>query len=325
MIKIIKLSIALVIMLFSINPNITAQPGITWTSRTSATDNNWRGVTYGNGIFVAVAMTGTGNRVMSSPDGITWTSQVSAIDNSWNFVTYGGGLFVAVANTGSGNRVMTSPDGITWTSQASAADIQWFGATYGGGLFVAVAATGTGDRVMTSGTFVLPLHWLTVNGNLNTAKQAEISWRVAEQNVTSYQVEKSSNAINFSSIGSIAGKGDGEHNYSFNEMQPLTGTAWYRIKQTDIDGKFTYSSIITLHNSNQHQVSIYPNPAKEFITVSVGNNLLNKNAMLTDIYGSVLQTKRISSLSFTIKVAGYPGGVYFMKIGNEHPIKIFKE
>jgi len=42
-----------------------------WSLRTSASDNNWRSVTYGNGVFVAVSNTGSGNRVMTSPDGIT--------------------------------------------------------------------------------------------------------------------------------------------------------------------------------------------------------------------------------------------------------------
>ena len=122
----------------------------TWTSRTSAANNGWRGVTYGNGLFVAVSDTGTGNRVMTSPDGITWTSRTSAADNGWLDVTYGNGLFVAVAGSGTGNRVMTSPDGITWTIRTSAADNNWHGVTYGNGLFVAVATTGTGNRVMTS-------------------------------------------------------------------------------------------------------------------------------------------------------------------------------
>jgi hypothetical protein len=65
-------------------------------------------VTYGGGLFVAVAATGSGNRVMTSPDGIVWTSRASAADNSWTSVTYGNGVFVAIAYTGSGNRVMTS-------------------------------------------------------------------------------------------------------------------------------------------------------------------------------------------------------------------------
>jgi len=129
---------------------MTSPNGITWTTRTSAADISWRAVTYGNGLFVAVAINGTGNRVMTSPDGITWTIRTSAADNEWYGVTYGNGLFVAVAVSGTGNRVMTSPDGITWTIRTSAADNLWLAVTYGNGLFVAVSATGVGNRVMTS-------------------------------------------------------------------------------------------------------------------------------------------------------------------------------
>jgi hypothetical protein len=146
------------LLIKSIGPSASANwatiPGakadMIWTIRSSAADNNWYSVTYGNGTFVAVAYSGTGNRVMTSPDGITWTIRSSAADNNWYSVTYGNGTFVAVAATGTGNRVMTSPDGITWTIRSSAADNSWYSVTYGNGTFVAVAATGTGNRVMTS-------------------------------------------------------------------------------------------------------------------------------------------------------------------------------
>ena len=129
----------------------SASTGITWTGRTSAADNDWYSVTYGNGIFVAVASSGSGNLVMTSPNGATWTSRAAAYNNkSWTGVTYGNGTFVAVANSGSGDRVMTSTNGITWTSRTSAADNNWYGVTYGNGTFVAVAYTGSGNRVMTS-------------------------------------------------------------------------------------------------------------------------------------------------------------------------------
>jgi hypothetical protein len=91
---------------------MTSPDGITWTSRTSAADNSWRSVTYGNGLFVAVSSSGSGNRVMTSPDGITWTSRTSAAEHGWYGVTYGNGLFVAVSVSGGGNRVMTSPSTI---------------------------------------------------------------------------------------------------------------------------------------------------------------------------------------------------------------------
>ena len=73
--------------------------GVTWTARADTEANKWRSVTYGNGLFVAVAFDGT-NRVMTSPDGVTWTARDATEANGWNGVTYGNGLFVAVAASG---------------------------------------------------------------------------------------------------------------------------------------------------------------------------------------------------------------------------------
>jgi hypothetical protein len=127
-----------------------------WLSSTSAADNNWLGICWSPelGLFCAVADSGTGNRVMTSPDGITWTTRTSAADNSWRSVCWSPelGLFCAVSNSGTGNRVMTSPDGITWTTRTSAADNSWRSVCWSPelGLFCAVSNSGTGNRVMTS-------------------------------------------------------------------------------------------------------------------------------------------------------------------------------
>lgn len=86
----------------------TGALGVSWTSRASAADSDWNSVTYGEGLFVAVAKGGPGSGVMSSPDGINWTARSAATANSWMAVTYGDGKFVAVSNSGTGNRVMTS-------------------------------------------------------------------------------------------------------------------------------------------------------------------------------------------------------------------------
>ena len=82
-----------------------------WTARASAADNNWERVCWSAevGLFVAVAASGTGNRVMTSPDGITWVARASAADNDWRSVCWSAevGRFVAIGGTGTGNRVMT--------------------------------------------------------------------------------------------------------------------------------------------------------------------------------------------------------------------------
>ncbi|MBX7183269.1 MAG: hypothetical protein K1X82_14250, partial [Bacteroidia bacterium] len=137
------------LLMLSILAGRAQQAGINWESQQTGIDRDWRAVTYGNGIYVAVANGASSTSVMTSPDGANWTLR-NAFGLNWNSVTYGNGLFVAVASSGTGNRVMTSPDGINWTSRTSAADLNWQSVTYGNGLFVAVASSGTGNRVMTS-------------------------------------------------------------------------------------------------------------------------------------------------------------------------------
>ena len=125
---------------------MTSDDGQAWVSRTGAAENVWQSITYGDGLFVAVASSGT-DRVMTSPDGISWTMR-TVPDGSWKSVKYGNGTFVAVASTGT-NLVMTSTDGEVWTAQAAASLNQWSALSYGGGRFVATAISGTG-RVMSS-------------------------------------------------------------------------------------------------------------------------------------------------------------------------------
>jgi len=135
-----------------VNNGINIVRGRVWTARSAAAANSWQSITYGNGLFVAVAngATTTGNAVMTSPDGITWTARSAAEANNWYSVTYGNGLFVAVSSNGT-NRVMTSATGTTWTARSAVAANSWYGITYGNGLFVAVGnATTTGNAVMTS-------------------------------------------------------------------------------------------------------------------------------------------------------------------------------
>ena len=127
-----------------------------WTIRSSAADNGWRSVCWSPSLtlFVAVANTGVGNRVMTSPDGINWTIRSSAADNDWLSVCWSPDLtlFVAVANTGDYNRVMTSPDGINWTIRSSTSRHTWISVCWSPDLtlFVAVSYSGAGDRAMTS-------------------------------------------------------------------------------------------------------------------------------------------------------------------------------
>jgi len=122
----------------------------TWTAQQAANTNKWIGVTYGNGLFVAISWEGReDNRVMTSPDGITWTSR-KAPKASWAKITYGKGLFVAVAADSTNKNIMTSPDGITWKLQTGAVPNKWYDVTFGNNLFVGISSDSEKNQVTTS-------------------------------------------------------------------------------------------------------------------------------------------------------------------------------
>jgi hypothetical protein len=154
-----------------VNDLMTSTDGDTWTIGSTSMPLNWTSVTFGGGVFVAVAdgdgnfpfttsggnqvITSTsddlifnmGSRVMTSYDGLTWTLRTAPV-YAWSSVTYGNNLFVAVANgNGGSTQVMTSSNGITWTLRStpfSQSNHNWRSVVYGDGTYVAVASGGSG-------------------------------------------------------------------------------------------------------------------------------------------------------------------------------------
>jgi hypothetical protein len=94
----------------------TSPDGVTWTSRTPSEAMNFQDISFGNGLYVAVANIGT-NRIMTSPNGITWTSRTTSINPSFSGVAYGNGIWVAVCSSSSGGTTFTSYDGLNWDEQ----------------------------------------------------------------------------------------------------------------------------------------------------------------------------------------------------------------
>jgi hypothetical protein len=118
---------------------LTSPDGTTWTQRTSGTSNDLYGLTYGNGLFVAVGDNGT---ILTSPDGTTWAKRNSGTSEEFLGVTYGNGIFLTIGLDGN---ILISPDGTTWTegSYENSYSYGFFkAATYGNGLFVTVSKNG---------------------------------------------------------------------------------------------------------------------------------------------------------------------------------------
>src|SRR6266404_3169314 len=119
--------------------------GLSFDTQVSALDLTWRSIAWAPslGLFAAVANSGAGNRIMTSPDGVVWTARATPADNDWRAITWSPdlSLFVVVGFGSPGQSAMTSPDGVNWTLRNAADNNHvWTSVTWSSGkqVFVAV-------------------------------------------------------------------------------------------------------------------------------------------------------------------------------------------
>ncbi len=120
-------------------------------------------------------------------------------------------------------------------------------------------------------------------------KKVKLQWSTANEIDNSYfQVQRSADGINFTSIGSEPGRGNSTSTqyYFFMDLQPLYGVSYYRLKQVDKDGKFVYSKIVSVHlTKSGNKITVFPNPVKNNqYTISLTND--NNSPVEVQVYGT---------------------------------------
>ncbi len=148
-----------------------------------------------------------------------------------------------------------------------------------------------------------------------------LEWKTAtEQNNNRFEIERSTDGIIFSVIGSIPGSGnsDLEKVYSYKDISPAPGLNYYRLKQINLDETHSYSSVILIRiGSTEKQFLIYPNPVNEKLIVEFDKIISdNVRIRIIDINGRELfsQSKQVLSRQINLNTAGLSSGSYFIEI-----------
>ncbi len=185
----------------------------------------------------------------------------------------------------------------------------------GTGTITASNYTGTGttfgyeNGTIPAGTTVspgaLPIELISFDGKLS-GSQVKLSWKTASEfNNDYFTLERSSDGVNFETIGRVDGKGtyNGLSEYGYTDYKPLANTSYYRLKQTDFDGKFTYSELVSVKNNisliNTLDYSLYPNPVakSQNAQIEITSNVPNQEVLIVvnnmlgqQMYSKVLVT-----------------------------------
>jgi hypothetical protein len=150
-----------------------------------------------------------------------------------------------------------------------------------------------------------------------------VSWAVSNQlNLDHYEIERSSDGINFSSIGQVAAGQQADYAYTDYLTSVNTPIVYYRLKMADMDGQSRYSKVvpIRLDQATDAKIGVYPNPAADFTVLKIySDNQTVARIKLIDDAG-----RQIISRSFTVntgnnsllidQLGALPKGIYIVQV-----------
>jgi len=162
-----------------------------------------------------------------------------------------------------------------------------------------------------------------------------LKWTTAtETNNDYFTIERSEDAATWEEIENIDGAGNSNQTlyYNYTDRHSASQTEYYRLKQTDFDGQFAYSPVISIQcidNTNM-DVIIYPNPFKENVTLIINNfEYPQANITVYDILGNKISVQDFSTIennriftTFDLKTLAC--GMYFVEVRADDFKKEFK-
>ncbi len=173
----------------------------------------------------------------------------------------------------------------------------------------------------------LPVALSSFTGEAKAGKNFLLWTTASETNNAGFEVQRSVDGTDFSTIGKVNSKAEGGNssnpiNYSFTDGTPFAGMNYYRLVQTDKDGKTNYSSVISLKGAKTERlqiVSVYPNPAVNDVRVVMNAPEAGKVTLaVTDLSGRIVtQLNRqvaTGDNSIDVNVASLAAGTYFIKV-----------
>lgn len=147
-----------------------------------------------------------------------------------------------------------------------------------------------------------------------------LKWQISsETNVEYYLVEKSNDGNTWHAYAQIDSKGAGNDrmDYELTDPDPNVGIVYYKLTQKDKDGNTGFTKILSITNVQNSDLSIYPNPTNESITVDLQQNHPYKHIKVLDASGKILNQFTIGEeLTITIQLPEEKG-YYFIQAESE--------
>lgn len=263
----------------------------------------------------------------------TWFTYTPPTTGTYNFAltnqscTNGNGMQMWLGEMPSG-----CGDASTYTedycqSTATTADINYAAAlTAGTTYYVSLDGFAGDDCTFDFGVYgnnPLPVEIVNYDGAYNNKeKSVLLEWQTASENNNDFfTVERSFDGSTYEVIETINGAGNSKNiiNYKLNDKNPKTGTNYYRLKQTDFDGKVSNNGLVAVNVSENGDIKLYPTATTSNVKLDLFNGaptyteITVYNAVGVLVFQEKIELGRGKS-SFVIPSADFDSGIYFVRV-----------
>jgi hypothetical protein len=169
----------------------------------------------------------------------------------------------------------------------------------------------------------LPIIYKSFTAQLQANHQVSLQWiTLSEANASHFEIEKSVDAIHWTSINTMKAKGhsQSETHYDAIDNDVLNGQQYYRIKQFDFDGKYSYSNVEKIMKTPTTEISFYPNPCMTTLNILLSDNTQTTTIEIYSMEGKKIMSKKTDDLSHQLDIHSLTNGTYMLRVFNNEKI-----
>ena len=178
----------------------------------------------------------------------------------------------------------------------------------------------------------LPVELISFNGRSLEYGKTLLEWSTAsELNNDYFEIQESSNGVDFEGIGQVNGKGTTSivNNYSFTINNSEYGLKYYRLKQVDYDGAFEYSNIINIETTNSFiKWNLHPNPTNGKVLLSINERDFDTDQVLIEVHDLAGQRFNLPVIrkfsGIEIDIYSLKKGMYIISVKSQNSITSYR-
>ncbi|TXF89962.1 T9SS type A sorting domain-containing protein [Neolewinella aurantiaca] len=169
------------------------------------------------------------------------------------------------------------------------------------------------------GASALPVNWLSFNGRAVEKKSVLLEWQTSSEDQNAgFSVQRLVGGNDWETIGYVETLGNGYsvNSYEFKDISPRSGENTYRLRQEDLTGYYSFSSIVNIGFYYLAEgLYAYPNPTVQSFTLQGPTEA--GDVTLFSTAGQVLQQHLSYTPGSAISVTELPAGTYFVRFQNK--------